>query len=372
MDKINNLYLSRNLDLFIGNALKKPMFSACSLGFYKSEQGKISRKIFNYGRTGLGCEKNLVCEKTFFDLASLTKPLVTSLVFLFLVDKGIIKFEDNLAKFFSRVDSDKQLIKLHHLLTHTSGLPAHKPYFKELVKLPVILRWNLVIEKILSEKLSYCPGKYCLYSDLGFILLGCILERVTGEPLDIFWKKNILQPMKIKNELFFANKINTEKYSFVETGTCPWSKTILRGLVNDDNCRVLGGVAGHAGLFGTISGVLTFIEKLSSEIQGKTSILRFSTETIQTFLKKKKNTSWINGFDTPSAGCSSSGDYFSDMSFGHLGFTGTSFWMDIKKGCGVVMLTNRVLCGDDLNPIRKLRPLIHNLVMSYIKQKKSS
>jgi len=369
MNNKSDTDLRQNLDLIIGNALRKQIFSACSLGFYKYENGINFRKYFNYGRTGLGGEKSIVCEETFFDLASLTKPLVTSLVILLLVDKGIIKFEDKLSKFFRGIASDKKQIKLFHLLTHTSGLPAHKPYFKELEKLSFDYRWDYVLNSILSENLDFYPGKSCNYSDLGFILLGGVIELVTGEKLDIFWEKNILKPMKIENKLFYQKKIISDGETYAETGRCPWSKIKLSGLVNDDNCRSLGGVTGHAGLFGTISGLLTYVEKISSEIQGNGIVFQFCKETVNTFFKRKRNTSWINGFDTPSTSCSSSGEHFSDLSFGHLGFTGTSFWMDIKMGCGVVMLTNRVLCGEDLDPIRKLRPVIHNLIMSYIKNK---
>ena len=347
------------------------MFSACSLGFYQHENGKKFRKIFNYGQAGLDAGKGRVSEETFFDLASLTKPLVTSLVFLLLADKKAIKFEDKLSKYFKGIDSDKKQINLFHLLNHTSGLPAHKPYFQELEKLSIGSRKDYVVNRILSEKLDFFPGKKNNYSDLGFILLGCVLELVTGEKLDLFWEKNILQPMKIEKKLLFQKEIISNENIYAETGTCPWSKVKLRGLVHDDNCRALGGVTGHAGLFGTLLGLLTYVENISLEIQGNNNIFQFSKGTIKTFFERKKNTSWVNGFDTPSKSCSSSGKYFSDLSFGHLGFTGTSFWMDIKKGCGVVLLTNRVLCGEDLEPIRKLRPLIHNLVMRYlIKNKK--
>jgi serine-type D-Ala-D-Ala carboxypeptidase len=368
MSKNYDDFLKKNIDTEISNALKNQTFSACSLGFYNYQKEGINRKILNYGTTGLGVKEKKICEKTLFDLASLTKPLVTSMVCLFLIDKGIIKYDDDLFKFFKNLDSNKKKIKLIHLLTHTSGLPAHKPYFKELLQISFNSRWNYLLNRILSEKLDYVPGKMCVYSDLGFILLGMVLEIVTGEKVDIFWEKNILRPLKIESKLFFPKQMISEDDEYVETGICPWSKIKLKGLVNDDNCRALGGATGHAGLFGTISGVLSYIEKISLELQGNGVIFQFSKETIKDFFQRKKNLHWVNGFDTPSACFSSSGKYFSDMSFGHLGFTGTSFWMDIKMQCGIVLLTNRVLCGEDLKPIRKIRPLIHNLVMEYIKK----
>lgn len=368
MEKNFYFLLRKNLDQLIGNALKEQIFSACSLGFYKSKAGKTSREILNYGKTGVGNNTNEVDDNSFFDLASLTKALVTAVVILYLVDKGILKNDDKLSDFFKNINPDKQEIRIIHLLTHTSGLPAHKPYFIELVKKPFDLRWNYVLQNILSEKLLNYPGKVCVYSDLGFILLGCIIERVTGEKLDIFWKKNILIPLKIQNSLKFPDKNHLEIDIFVETGLCTWSKTKLEGLVNDDNCRALGGISGHAGLFGTISGLLEYVEKISLEIKGETRILQFKEETLKDFTEIKGKRSWINGFDTPDAVCSSSGNYFSDRSFGHLGFTGTSFWMDLLFDCGIVLLTNRVIFGQELKSIKKTRQLIHNLIMCYLKK----
>lgn len=369
MNETDNLILRLNLDLLIGNCLDKQIFSACSLGFFKSEKGKICRQIYNYGRTGVGFEKELVCENTIFDLASLTKPLATSLIILYLVDKGCMSLNDNLNRYFNFIRSDKYPIKINHLLSHTSGLPAHKPYFLELIQIPFESRRKYIEEKILSEKLCFYPGEKSLYSDLGFILLGFIIERVTGEKLDTVWKKTILKPMGIEREKLFFNNTNSDRNLFVETGICPWSKKSLRGIVNDDNCRALGGVAGHAGLFGTTSGLLSFVENIMFEIKGVTNIFKLKKETTNSFFKRKKESSWVNGFDTPSVNNSSSGDHFSELTFGHLGFTGTSFWIDIKMECGVVLLTNRVLCCEDLGPIRKMRPLVHNLIMDYINLK---
>jgi CubicO group peptidase (beta-lactamase class C family) len=370
MNEISNDLFRLKIDTIMANALEKQTFSACSLGFFKNENGKKYRKIFNYGRTGLGIEKKPVCRKTIFDLASLTKPLVTSLVVLYLVNQGKINLEDKLSKYFKSIKSDKSPIKLKHLLLHTSGLPAHRSYYIELIKKPFDGRKKHMEESILSEKLCYVPGKKCLYSDLGFILLGFIIEKVTGEDIDIFWEKNILQPMKIKNEIFFKKIIKKDNSVYAETGICSWSKMKLKGLVNDDNCRALGGVAGHAGLFATSSGLLSYIEKILNEIKEKTNILKLNKEIIKTFYHKQKESSWVNGFDTPSSLNSSSGKLFSDLTLGHLGFTGTSFWMDLDLGCGVVLLTNRVLCGENLDSIRKFRPLVHNEVMKYIKDKK--
>ncbi len=366
MNTKGNSSFKIKIDALIGEALNKQIFSACSLGFFKINKGKTHREIFYYGRTGVGLKNRIVCNNTIFDLASLTKPLVTSMTLLYLLNGGKINFDDNLKKYICYIERDKYPIKIHHLISHTSGLPAHKSYFNELIKIPFDGRKNQLEKQIISEKLCFYPGEKSLYSDLGYILLGFIIEKITGEAIDVFWQKNILKPLKLQREIFFSNKIINKQNCCAETGICPWSKKVLQGFVNDDNCRALGGVAGHAGLFATTSGLLSFLEKILCEINEITNIFQWNQETIKTFYKTKSESSWVNGFDTPSSCNSSSGKYFSDLTFGHLGFTGTSFWMDMKLGCGVVLLTNRVLCSADLNPIRKFRPLLHNMVMEHI------
>lgn len=350
----------------VNDAFRKKIFSACSLGIFKVKNENITRQIFSYGSTGLDQSSEFVDNNTYFDLASLTKPLVTAITLLFLIDRGIIDFSDNLSKFFKNIDKQKQQIKLIHLLTHKSGLPAHRPYFIELIKMPAKLRWNYVIDKILSEQLIDSPGKVCLYSDLGFILLGYIIEIVTGKDLHLFWQENILNPFRINDKIKFPSKSIQHNDIFVETGTCLWSKDKLKGLVNDDNCRALGGIAGHAGLFGTMSGTLNYVENLFFEIKGGSKLLQFKDKTLLSFLKRTKDSSWVNGFDTPGAYESSSGNQFSDRSLGHLGFTGTSFWIDLNKDCGIVLLTNRTIYGESLSSIRKFRPIIHNIVMLHL------
>ncbi len=241
-DNVNSL-LKIKIDLLIGSALEKQIFSACSLGFFKIDNEKLHREIYYYGKTGVGVKTKTVCKDTFFDLASLTKPLVTSMVILHLLNKGLLKFEDKLNKFFKNINADKETIKLYHLLSHSSGLPAHKPYFLELIKIPFSERQKHLEKLIFSEKLCFYPGTKVLYSDLGYMLLGFIIEIITGETIDVFWERNILQPLKLKNEILFTNKTISNQSSYVETGKCLWSKKTLQGLVNDDNCRALGGVS---------------------------------------------------------------------------------------------------------------------------------
>jgi CubicO group peptidase (beta-lactamase class C family) len=369
MEKRSHTQLRRKLDETIEGSLQSHSFSGCSLGFFMTRNQQVSGETYHYGRTGNEEKDTFIDDKTAFDLASLTKPLVTTMAILSLLDKGKIHLEDYLSGYFKEVGPALKDIQIAHLLSHSSGLPAHQPYFRKLLHMPQEKRTDHARALILSEPLSFQPGKDCLYSDLGFILLGWIVEKISGENLDIYWEKNILHPMNLNGELFF-NGGNLSSRQFAMTGTCPWSKRKLCGTVHDDNCRVLGGVSGHAGLFGTVRGVLSFVEQLLLHYKGFQQHPAYSQENLKKiFDKPHEHSSWVFGFDTPSAEFSSSGKYFSKNTVGHLGFTGTSFWLDLKKECAVVLLTNRVLCGPDMGNIRKIRPEIHNTVMEYILKK---
>lgn len=369
MEKRLHTQLRLKLDGMIDGFLKSHIFSGCSLGFFMTQNQQVSGETYYYGRTGNKEKNTFIDDKTAFDLASLTKPLVTTMAILSLLDKGKIHLEDSLSVYFKEVGPVLKDIHIAHLLNHSSGLPAHQPYFRKLLHIPKEKRKDHLRAFILSEPLSFQPGKNCLYSDLGFILLGWIIEKISGECLDVYWEKNILHPMNLNGELFF-NGGGLSSRQFAMTGTCPWSKRKLCGIVHDDNCRILGGVSGHAGLFGTVKGVLSFVEQLLLQYKGFQQHPAYGQENLKKmFDKPHKHSSWLLGFDTPSKEFSSSGKYFSENAVGHLGFTGTSFWLDLKNECAVVLLTNRVLYGPDMDDIRKIRPLLHNTIMEYILKK---
>lgn len=368
MEKSPLYLLQKKIDNIMDIALKNHVFTAGSIGFWAKKGFARKGCIFNYG-FAKGCgERIAVDDRTCFDLASLTKPLVVSLSLLTLLEKGKLHLEDKLSTFFNRVSVDKQNIKILDLLCHSGGLPAHRPYYKRLISIPSIERKKKLIEWILNERLLYEPGSECIYSDLGYILLGRIIEKVSGETLDRYWEKNISSSINLSNGLFFGNKIKKDVTTYVETGVCEWSGRDLYGIVNDNNSRVVGGVTGHAGLFGTTKALLTLCENLILGYRGEKEHLFYSSELFRMVLEGKR-TPWIFGFDTPTKGLSSSGKYFSDKTIGHLGFTGTSFWIDLEQDIAIVVLTNRVLCGESLLAIKKLRPLLHDTIMEFLIQK---
>lgn len=251
-------------------------------------------------------------------------------------------------------------------MSHSSGLPAHKPYFEKIGKMPMGVRKEEMVKCILEENLLNFPGESNIYSDLGYILLGRIIEEKSGKALNEYWKEKIASPLSLNKKLIFPKKDDAERLTFASTNSFSRGEIKFPTVVNDDNCRILGGVAGHAGLYGTIEGVMSLCENILLQWSDQSSHPSYSKKLLKKSLVKEKNSRWTPGFDTPSDVGSSSGNFFSSESVGHLGFTGTSFWMDLKKKIVIVLLTNRVFFGEKNEKLKKIRPVVHDLVMQEI------
>lgn len=308
-----------------------------------------------------------VNEKSLFDLASLTKPLVTVLSLLYLIDTKRLRWNDTVAFFFDELKSHPLgSVTVESLMKHRSGLPAHRRLDKEFsVDSSLEQRKKAVIDVLATCQLSQ-PGRGDLvYSDLGYLLLGYIIERICLMSIDQFWKISIAQPLGVADTLFFPGTENLTEMSFVATKTVD-DHSFLCGTVHDDNCRALGGICGHAGLFGTSPGVLTVCKEILGCFKGKESRLPISHKQLARALTRQKEEDWTAGFQTPTKKRSSSGSFFSQGSVGHLGYTGTSFWIDPIREVIVVLLTNRVYKGDDMEGIQMMRPDIHDLVGGFV------
>lgn len=307
---------------------------------------------------------------TVFDLASLTKPLATTLALMLLVQEKKLDLNQRLAGVIPGFsDTDKATVSIRQLLSHTSGLPDYRPYYLELAKLEPSERKDALRALLLAEPLIHEPGKASLYSDLDFMILGWLVEQVAEKPLDRFVEESVYEPLGLRH-LFFVPLPDEKKrngLSYAGTEDCPWRKAIMDGQVHDDNAYVVGGVAGHAGLFGTAQDVYGLLKELLNTYHGGHSTGLFERRVVQTFFQRQSETgTWALGFDTPTRPDSSSGRYFSDQSIGHLGFTGTSFWMDLEKGVIVILLTNRIHPTREDERIKDFRPILHDAVMEAI------
>lgn len=360
--------LKIQLDTILKTSLENDVFSACSVGFATVIGTQVNSGYVYIGENSKQGPSTIVDESSLFDLASLTKPLVTSLCIQVLLDAKVIDIEDRLSKFFINIQQDKKDISILNLLNHTAGFPSHKPYYTDLISADRGRRFDKLIEMILEQDLVYTPGRFSVYSDLGYILLGSIIEKISEQRLDDFWREKVLHPLKLEKGLFFAGQEEIDIKRFVGTGNCVWSEKRLLGVVHDDNCRAVGGVAGHAGVFGTTPAVLSLGENLLMLYEGRSKHPFISCDSFRSNMDNKVMDRRF-GFDTPNGKVSSSGRYFSELSVGHLGYTGTSLWLDFKQGVAITLLTNRVICGEGLDKIRKLRPLVHDTIMEYLLKK---
>lgn len=306
---------------------------------------------------------------TIFDLASLTKPVATAAAIMRLVDRSAVQLEDPVCRFIPEFSGDrKDQVTIRHLLNHSSGLRAWEPIYREVIKRvrgrsddmagPEDKR--IVLDRIHRNRLTYPPGTKSLYSDLGFILLGELVERVSGFPLDRFCRNEIFRPLNM-NRTYYLRPRRNRRGRFAATERSEWRKKVIVGQVHDDNAYVMGGVAGHAGLFGTATDLNRFARMMLESLHGHPTIL--SQKVVETFVARQTTpeSSWALGWDTPSKP-SSTGRFFSPRSFGHLGYTGTSLWIDPEQDLVAVLLTNRVHPTSRNLKIRTFRPLIHDLV----------
>ncbi len=353
-EKIENLFIT---------SLNNRFFSASAVAFSRWSNGGYDRFKKYYGFSQQEPFEKKLEKDDFFDLASLSKALVTVPVLLHLFEKNAIKPYTTLGEIFSRCPEDKKKISIKELMSHSAGFVSHREYFNELIKISGKNRKEYLLQQILNEQLRFQKGDIHCYSDLGFILLGLIIEKITGKEIDELSGKIIYPPLKLQKDLIFPNSLEKHTPTYVDTGNCLWSKKRLSGLVHDDNCRAMGGVAGHAGLFGTLSGVMSFCEHLLDQWRDREQHPAYSNKLLRKTLKRVGKSTWTMGFSMVSSQNSSAGKYFSEKSVGHLGFTGTSFWIDPEKDCIAVLLTNRVCYGLDNRKIKEFRPELHNLLM---------
>jgi CubicO group peptidase (beta-lactamase class C family) len=317
---------------------------------------------------------------TIFDLASLTKPLATTVVMMLLVSEKKICLDDRVTRFFPAFGVfGKQEITLRHLLNHSSGLPHWRPYYEDVLKSDRAGEINFVASpaakqyvftQIHREKPVSPAGLQGLYSDLGFMVLGEIVEAISDSTLDRFCQDRIFEPLGLESTFFVdlmrsrSQRLQAIGEMIAPTEDCPWRKRVLCGEVHDDNAYAMGGVAGHAGLFSSARDIHQLLACLDGCRRGENTFL--PQALIQEFVsrdKSVKNSTYALGWDTPSENKSSSGKYFSPHSVGHLGFTGTSIWWDLEKNSHVVLLSNRVHPTRKNEKIREFRPYIHDLIM---------
>jgi CubicO group peptidase (beta-lactamase class C family) len=331
------------------------------------QQKVILQEAFGY-RAVLP-DKREMQVSTVFDLASLTKVVATLPVILKLMEYGEITLSDPVIRYIPLFGKHrKESITLFHLLTHTSGLPAHRPFYLEATSMgrldPSFRPIDYIIKKICEEPLEAPIGKKVVYSDLGLILLYKIIEMVTEQRFEDFVKREIFTPLEMY-ETGFNPVFPKERYAVTE-----FSKHLQEfktGIVHDDNAESMGGISGHAGLFSTVQDLSKYAQMIENDgyFNGKKILssvsIHLSRRNYSSFDQEYRGLGWI--LQRPVG--SSCGELFSEQSYGHTGFTGTSIWFDPTLPLHVILLTNRVHFGRT-DAIMRLRPRIHNLIRSHI------
>ncbi|MGM0437374.1 MAG: serine hydrolase domain-containing protein [Bacillota bacterium] len=345
------------IDDLLNKEFEKNTFPGAVIGIVTKNK-LIYKKALGFAQTEN--QKREMAVDTVFGLASLTKVVATTSAVMKLIEDGKINLWDYLKEYFPEISEGKEGITIYHLMTHTSGYQA-------IVKLwEKDLSYEEKIDYILNLELENEIGKIVNYSDPNFILLGELVRRVTGKNLHKFTQEEIFTPLGMKKTAFnpLDNLKNIKKSDVAATEYCDWRERMIIGEVHDENAYSLGGISGHAGLFSTIDDLSRFVKMILNK--GKLNEKKiFSELTINTMIQNWTENLGENralGWDLINNFRSSGGILFSDKTFGHTGFTGTSIWIDPEINVGVILLTNRVHPTRDNVQIISLRPRLHNLV----------
>ncbi|MCP5041012.1 MAG: beta-lactamase family protein [bacterium] len=332
------------------------------------------------GHAVLQPERLPMMRETIFDLASLTKPLATTTAIMLLAKDGLIDLDDPVAKALPAfADRDKEAVTLRHLLTHSAGLKPWRGFHELMIQkerktgeriLGSVEGREWILDRVIRSALVHDPGEAAVYGDLDFIALGAVVEAVTDQTLDAFCAERIFGPLGMEQTRFLPLPPDGTQAApddlrrrIAATENCSWRDRILWAEVHDPNASAMGGVAGHAGLFAPADDVMTFALAFLDGWHGRSELL--PQELVREFCTRQRlpeDSDWAIGWDTPTPGASSSGEHFSQNSVGHLGFTGTSLWIDLEREAVVVMLTNRVHLVAKRSRF-DLRPKVHYFIL---------
>jgi serine-type D-Ala-D-Ala carboxypeptidase len=341
------------------HAIAERAFPAASLAV--THRGKLI-VLKSVGRFSYEANSPQVTPGSIFDLASVSKVVATTSMAMILYERGLLDLEAPIAaiipEFGDASDSRKAEVTVRMLLAHSSGLPAYEKLF-----LRVKNREGLIAAAF-TAPLTADPGTRAEYSDIGFIILGAALERIADEPLDRFCQREVFGPLGMGRTTF--NPPATWRASIVPTADDrAFRRRVIQGEVQDENASVLGGVAGHAGVFSTAQDIAIFAHAM---LNGGAPMVR--REALAQFTRRESSpagTSRALGWDTPSTS-SQSGEYFSSYSFGHLGYTGTSLWIDPERQLSVTFLTNRTWPDCKNEAIKQVRPLVHDAIIEALEK----
>jgi len=341
-------------------AIKDQAFPGATLAI--GYRGRVSLHAF--GKLTYDAKSPDVSINTMYDIASLTKVVATNTLVAKLAEGDFpvpIDLDARVERYLPEWASGPQpewrhRVTVRHLLTHTSGLPPFKEYWR------TSKSKQDTLDKIFAETLDYEPGTKEVYSDLGIILMAEIIERLTGKPLDVLAREFIFSPLAMSNSIYNPPKKKWSTIAPTEIDN-QYRHHLIQGEVHDEHAAAIVGVSGHAGVFSTAPDLAAFCQMLiNGGVYAHQRILRRSTISEFTTPQQLSSGTRTLGWAVPTEG-GSSGHFFSPHSFGHTGFTGTSIWIDPDRQLFVVFLANRVYPTRENQKHIKVRPALHDAIM---------
>jgi CubicO group peptidase (beta-lactamase class C family) len=308
---------------------------------------------------------------TVYDVASLTKAVVTSVLAMKEVERGTLALDEPVCRRLPEFEGDERAaVTVRQLLSHSSGLPAYRPFWRQAAS-AASERWAISLAAA-REPLEYSPGTLSIYSDLGFILLGWLLERATELRLDALAERDIFRPLGLETAAFVnladpdARARLLAERSVAATQQSADRGHLVLGEVDDQNCFAMGGISGHAGLFADAAAVSAVAGALVAAWRGAGAAPLVARDVVREFWAHARvpGSTWRLGWDGPAAHDSQAGNRLSRAAVGHLGFTGCSLWIDPERETWIVLLANRVHPAvPDHHRFRLFRPALHDAVL---------
>lgn len=351
----------------LGAAIAQRAFPGCAFGVLSAGEIVLQDAL---GRFTYDGNAPSVTPQTMYDLASLTKVVATTAAAMLLYQRGVLDLETPVGELLPGFVVGRppgtwsRYVTLRHLLAHSSGLPAYVEFFRNFHAPADLLRACLELE------FEARPGERAEYSDPGFILLGKALEVLMQQSLADWTRREIFHRLELSTTGFNPYRYLAEGIPPTENDST-FRNRIIQGEVQDENAWVLGGVAGHAGLFSNVPDLLRFAGEILRSMRNGTAAGAnglFDAATVEMFAQRQKpdGSSRALGWDTPSPE-SSSGCHFSSRSIGHLGYSGCSLWIDLDADVAVVLLTNRTWPDRKNQAIKVVRPAFHDAVREALK-----
>lgn len=363
-DNTIRLNFGRNRDddltRLVDDAIRRRIFPGIEVLVAKGDQVLLHEA---WGRLEIGPDSPELARGTLWDIASVTKPVATATCLLVLLEKGLLSLEDRVAALLQEFDSpQKSSITLRHLLTHTSGLPHWSDLYSETASQAEAL------QRLAHITLANPTGSAMVYSDLGYLLLGEVIRRVSGQSLGEFFHQQVAHPLQLQHTAFSPLERGWA-LPIAPTQYCPFRQQLLRGVVHDENSFRFGGEGGNAGLFSTATDLHRFARTMlhHGELDGVRILSARTAALMAANHNPRRLPARGLGWDIKGEGqgYASCGDLMQPGAIGHTGFTGTSLWIEPQSGLTVILLSNRVHISREKNQadMIRFRPRLHNVIV---------